>query len=128
MQGVIDEARRCTLVTCIYRDGSPRLWPLKLPRDGEKDYAAWITARSAAKTAMDKWVRLVWRRGVYDTRDASPGYAPDPDWSKLPPFDELVRLAFGEHGIIRDREHRIVRDLFGMAPKQQSDDDTDALS
>jgi len=128
MQGVIDEARRCTLVTCIYRDGSPRLWPLKLLRDGEKDYAAWITARSAAKTAMDKWVRLVWRRGVYDTRDAAPGYAPEPDWSKLPPFDELVRLAFGEHGIIRDREHRIVRDLFGMAPKQQSDDDTDALS
>jgi hypothetical protein len=77
---------------------------------------------------MDKWVRLVWRRGVYDTRDPSSGYAPDPDWSKLPPFDELVRLAFGEHEIIRDREHRIVRDLFGMAPKQQSDDDTDALS
>ena len=98
MQGVIDEARRCTLVTCIYRDGSPRLWPLKLPRDGEKDYAAWITARSAAKTAMDKWVRLVWRRGVYDTRDAAPGYAPEPDWSKLPPglppaIQRLIRRA-----------------------------------
>ena len=33
MQGKIEEARRCTLVTCIYRDGSLRLWPLKLPRD-----------------------------------------------------------------------------------------------
>ena len=37
MQGKIEEARRCTLVTCIYRDGSLRLWPLKLPRDGERD-------------------------------------------------------------------------------------------
>ena len=26
------------------------------------------------------------------TRDAQPGYAPDPDYSKLPPFNELVRL------------------------------------
>jgi hypothetical protein len=128
MQGVIEEARRCTLVTCVYRDGSPRLWPLKLPRDGEKDNNAWISARGAAKTAMDVWIRLVWLRGTYFTRDADPKYAPEPDWSKLPPFDELVRLAFGEHGIIRDREHRIVHDLFGMAPKRQPDDDSDALS
>ena len=26
----------------------------------------------------------------YLTRDALPGYAPDPDWRKLPPFNELV--------------------------------------
>ena len=44
------------------------------------------------------------------------GYAPDPDYSKLPPFDELVRLAFGEHGVIRDRNHPIYRELFGAPP------------
>ena len=128
MQGVIEEARRCTLVTVIYRDGSPLLWPLKLPKDGERDNEAWISARAAAKAGMSSWVRIVWQRRAYLTREAMPGYAPEPDWSKLPPFDELVRLAFGEHGVIRDRDHRIVRDLFGMAPQRQSDDDADVLS
>jgi hypothetical protein len=127
MQGVIDEARRCTLVTAIYRDGSPRLWALKLPRDSERDNTAWISARAAAKTSMTKWIKLTWLRGSYQTRDAQPGYAPEPDWSKLPPFDELVRLAVGEHGIIRDKEHRIVQDLFG-APPQKSSDGDDGLS
>jgi hypothetical protein len=62
MQGVIEEARRCTLVTVIYRDGSPRLWPLKLPNDGERDNEAWISARAAAKAGMSSWARLVWQR------------------------------------------------------------------
>ena len=123
MRGAIEEARRCTLVTAVYRDGSPRLWALKLPKDGERDNDAWITARSAAKVAMEKWVKLIWQRRTYTTRDAQPGYAPEPDWSKLPPFDELVRLAFGEHGVIRDKNHRIVLDLFGAPPKASDDDD-----
>jgi hypothetical protein len=125
MQGVIEEARRCTLVTVVYRDGSPRLWPLKLPKDGERDNEAWISARSAAKIAMGKWVKLVWVRRAYMTRDALPGYAPEPDWSKLPSFDELVRLGFGEHGIIRDKDHRIVLDLFGAPPKKAGGDGDD---
>jgi hypothetical protein len=127
MQGQIAEARRCTLVTAIYRDGSPHLWPLKLPKDGERDNEAWTSARSAAKVGMEKWVKLVWERRTYLTRDAQPGYAPEPDWAKLPSFDELVRLAFGEHGIIRDKSHRIVLDLFG-APPQKPSDDNDGLS
>jgi hypothetical protein len=123
MQGVIEEARRCTIVTCVYRDGSPRLWALKLPKDGEKDNEAWISARSAAKAGMERWVKLVWVKRSYLTRDAQAGYAPDPDWTKLPPFDELVKLAVGEHGIIRDKDHPVVRDLYGAAPKKPGGDD-----
>jgi hypothetical protein len=123
MRGQIEEARRCTLVTVLYRDGSIRLWPLKLPRDGERDNEAWQTARAAAKTAMERWVKLVWVRRSYQTRDAQPGYAPDPDYSKLPPFDELVKLAFGEHGIIRSSDHRIVQDLFGVPQKPSQEND-----
>ncbi len=124
MQGVIEEARRCTLVTCIYRDGTPRIWPLKLPRDGERDNDAWISARQAAKAAMEKWVKLVWMRRGYQTRDAQPGYAPEPDWSKLPPFDELIRLAFGQNGVISNKDHPIVRELFG-APQRPGDQHDD---
>ena len=123
MRGDIDEARPCTLVVCMYRDGTVRLWALKLPKDGEKDNEAWKTARAAARTAMEKWVKLVWKRSAYQTRDAQPGYAPDPDWSKLPPFDELVRTACGESGIIRDRNHPIVRNLFGAPEKPDGGDD-----
>jgi hypothetical protein len=122
MHGVIDEARRATLVACVYRDGSVRLWPLKLPKEGEKDNEAWMTARSAARIAMERWVKLLWQRRAYLTRDAQPGYAPDPDVSKLPTFNELVRLAFGDHGIIRDRDHPIVKDLFGHAQKPDGED------
>ena len=122
MRGMIPEALPCTLVTCVYRDGTPRLWPIKFPKDGGHDNAAWISARSVAKTAMDKWVKLVWVGGSYQTRDAMPGYAPDPILDRLPPFDELVRLAFGEHGIIKDRGHPIYRELFGAAPQAAGKD------
>jgi hypothetical protein len=123
MHGYLAEARRATLVTVIYRDGSLRLWPLKLPKDGERDNTAWVTARSAAKTAMEKWVKLVWTKGAYLTRDAQPGYAPDPDLSKIPTYDELVRLGFGEHNRFRDPNHPVVRDLMGAAPAKANDDD-----
>ena len=121
MHGVIDEARRATLVTCIYRDGSVRLWPLKLPKESERDNEAWVTARMAAQAAMGRWLKLVWRRRGYTTRDALPGYAPEPDLSKVPPFTDLVQLAFGDHGIVRNREHPIVRELFGYPPSGDGD-------
>ena len=126
MRGVIDEVRRATLVTVVYRDGSPRLWPLKQPKEGDKDIEAWSSARSAAKTAQTRWVKLVWKKGRYVTRDALPGYAPEPEWDKLPPYMDLVRLGFGEHCIIRTRDHPIARALLGAAPApEQGDDDGD---
>ncbi|MCQ4188854.1 hypothetical protein [Methylocystis suflitae] len=115
MQGRIEEARPCTLVTVVNRAGAPRLWPISHPRESERDNEAWSTAREAAKRAIDAWLKLVWAARSYKTREAQKGYAPDPDWSKLPSFEELVRLAFGEHGIIRDETHPIYRELFGAA-------------
>jgi hypothetical protein len=126
MRGKIEEARPCTLVAVVYRDGSPRLWPIKFPKDGERDNDAWTSARSAARVGITQWTKIVWQRRAYITRDAQPGYAPDPDFSKLPSFDELVKLAFGEHGIIRDTSHPVYRELFGM-PKQSGDSDADDI-
>lgn len=122
MRGLIDEARPCTLVAVVYRDGSPRLWPIKFPRDGEKDNETWISARTAARNGMDRWVRIVWVGRAYLTRDALPGYAPDPDWSKFPSWDELVSRGFGVNGIIRDKDHPIYREVIGDTSKRPADD------
>ena len=59
MRGLIEEARPCTIVTVIYRDGTPRLWPISSPRDGERDNEAWISARKAAKVGLSTWTKLV---------------------------------------------------------------------
>jgi hypothetical protein len=126
MRGRIEEARPCTLVTCIYRDGSLRLWPIALPKDGERDNEAWMSARAAAKIGMERWVKIVWVRRAYQTREAQPGYAPEPDYSKLPAFDDLVGLAYGATGVIRDTKHPVYRDLMGSAPVAgDADDDAD---
>jgi hypothetical protein len=121
--GKLEEANEATLVAVVYRDGTPRLWALKVPKDGERDNNAWSTARDAARAAISKWVKIVWSGGVYITREAKPGYAPEPDWSKLPDWDELIRLGFGEHGVIRDESHPVYRDLFGEGPEGGGDED-----
>jgi hypothetical protein len=130
MRGEIEEARPCTLLVCIDREGSPQLWPVILPRDGERDNVAWISARRAARVAMDRWVKLVWTGRAFTTHDAKPGFAPEPDWKKLalPTLDELVTIAAGEHGIIRNHNHPIVRELVGAPPEDDGLDDADVAS
>ena len=103
MRGRIEEARPALLIPCMYRDGSVRLWPVKSPRDGETDNDAWASARAAAREGLTKWVRLLWVRSAYQIRHAAEGYAPDPDWGKLPPFEEMVKLALGANGIVAIR-------------------------
>jgi hypothetical protein len=122
MRGRFEEATLCTLVTVVDRNGTPRLWPLKLPKDGGRDNEAWASARSAAKAAFSKWVKLVWIGRAYQTREAQPGYAPDPDYSRLHTYDELVRIAIGERGIIRDEDHPMARELLGARSKGDGDD------
>ena len=111
MKGRIEEARPCTLVCVVDRMGAPRLWPIMRPRPGERDNTAWVTARTVAREGLYRWVKLIWKGRAYASREADPGYAPDPDFSKLPPFNELVLKAFGDGGIIRDELHPIYQRL-----------------
>jgi hypothetical protein len=126
MRGQIPEARPCVLVCVVDRTGMPRLWPIMRPRSGERDNAAWITSRQVARAGLHRWVKLVWAGRAFISREAEPGYAPDPDWSKLPPFLELAATAFGRDGIIRAATHPIYRHLFGKVSKP--DEAGDALA
>ena len=123
MRDLVPEAKLCLVTTCIYRNGTLRLWLLKLPREGEKDQMAWSTARAAARDGLTKWTKIVWVGSKYDTRSALEGYAPDPDLSKVPPFERLVELAFGAHGIIRSEDHLVYREQILGAAAKPSDDD-----
>jgi hypothetical protein len=123
MRGLI-KARPCVLVCCVYRDGSPRLWPISFPREGENDSEAWVSARAAAKIAIKQWVRIEWNGRAYDVRPAQEGYAPTPDLEKLPSWDELVKRGFGVHGIMRNETHSIYREYIG-APITAEDSATD---
>jgi hypothetical protein len=124
LRGTITEASPCILVTVVDRIGNPRIWPIKLAKDGGKEQPAWATARAIASTAMTHWVRLIWVNTStgYEERRAEAGYAPDPDFSKLPPFHGLIKAAFGSDGVIRDRSHPAYRSLFGIADPSPIDD------
>ena len=123
MRGKIQEARSSVIVPCIYRDGSLRLWPIPFPRSGEKDNSAWVSGRKAARAAIEKWIRLMWVAKSYEWREALKGYAPEPDWSKVPSLNEMLKLAVGPNGIIRDENHPIYRDLMGAPAKKMIDAD-----
>lgn len=112
---LIAEARPCVLIVTVDRIGAPRIWPLTLPRDDENDNDAWRTARAIAREGETRWTRMMWHGRRFISRQAEPGYAPEPDFSKLPPFKELVQLAYGNAGVIRSNDHPVYRALFGAA-------------
>ena len=113
MKGTLEEAAPYSLVTCIYRDGTSRLWPVRMAKDGERDNEAWTSARAAAREGIDKWIKLLWVGMAFTFRIAQHGYAPDLDWSWLPSFEDLLLKAFGSKGIIRDTSHPVYRNLIG---------------
>ena len=127
LRGQIEEARPCILVTVVDREGEPRLWPVKFPKEGEKDNDAWKSARIACRKAIDNWVKVVWGKRSYHTREAEEGYAPDPDFSKLPPYNELIAQAFGEHGIIKNTSHKMYCSLMGKKPTKAERVDDDLI-
>ena len=88
-----------------------------MAKDGERDNEAWTSARAAAREGIDKWIKLLWVGRAFTFRIAQPGYAPDPDWSKLPSFEDLLVKAFGPKGIIRDTSHPVYRNLIGDRPE-----------
>ena len=49
--------------------------------------------------------------GAYDVHEASAAW-PEPDWKILPPFHEMIKIAFGTQ-FINNLDHPVLRQLRG---------------
>ena len=102
------------LVTTQNKQGTLFLWPIRLPGpDGRHD--AWSkSAMEAANHAMKGWVRVQanMNLGAYEVFTAT-GNLGDVEWD-LPPFGELLRVAFKDH-YIDSLDHSVLKRLRGEA-------------
>jgi hypothetical protein len=103
-----------TLYTVMPRAGDVRLWDIGLPKDGRWN-SYHETADAVAHLAMEKWVRVKTNlsQKTYETYVAQAVGIPEPDWSEVQPFSELVRLAFRDK-IVDSDDHPLFAKLRGL--------------
>jgi hypothetical protein len=97
--------------TAITKQGVVFLWKCRVP-DPDGKTNEWNRSRMvAAEKAMTKWMRVKANMslGAYDLWEAQATFA-EPEWPDLP-FDELLRVAFREPGVITDPNHPVVKRL-----------------
>jgi len=97
-------------------DGSMFIWPL------HRSETSWYRAAKAAiRIAVSKWVAVVARRAAntYDLVEPEDSI-PEPEWSSLPPFAEMLESAFEDH-IVTSLDHPFLRKLRGF--REDGDDD-----
>jgi hypothetical protein len=102
-----------TIFTAINRQGVVFLWPVRLPGLEDKPNAWWHSALEAAELAMTEWVRIKANMslGAYEMFTAA-SEVPDPDWSELESFQDLLRIAFRGR-LIDNLDHAVIKRLRG---------------
>jgi hypothetical protein len=110
---LVGELRSILMLTAITRQGVLMLWPVPLPDESGRRNAWADTAREAAETAKQQWVRVVadMALGAYRMHLAE-GDLPDPVWPAKS-LAELLKLAF-KGRIIDSIDHPVVRRLRGL--------------
>jgi hypothetical protein len=101
----------CMFLT-VNRQGSPFLWPVKLPGADGKTNTWNESSLAAARLAEGAWVRVAanMSAGLYDTFQAV-GNLAKPEWPDQS-FQEILRLCF-QSRFIRDTDHAVLRALRG---------------
>jgi hypothetical protein len=103
-----------TLFTCINRQGTVFVWPVRLPSPDDRKSDWWRSAREAAELAMLKWVRMRanMNLGAFDIGVAE-SVMSEPEW---PPhsFQDLVRIAFRDGYVITALDHPLIKRLRGQ--------------
>ena len=109
-----------TRVTELYaaqmHDGSFFIWPVN-----RSDTSWYRAAKQAVAIAARKWIAVIARRAAntYDLVEPEDAI-PEPAWSALPPFSEMLESAFDGH-MITHLDHPFLRKLRGY----RGDDDAE---
>jgi hypothetical protein len=111
---LVGEIYSVTMFTAINRQGTPFLWPTRLPPPDGKDLDWWRTGREAAALAMKHWVRVKSNTNLcaYDVFIAESAIA-EPEWPALS-FWDLVQIAF-RNRLIDRTDHPVIKQLRGLA-------------
>jgi hypothetical protein len=109
---LVGEFAAHTVYTCINRQGTLFLWPIRLP-DADGKQSEWHAAHEAAAQATKNWVRVTANRnlGAYEIRVAASTVV-DPEWPEYR-FRDLLRVAFADHLIDRT-DHPVIKQLRGL--------------
>lgn len=97
----------------VSRQGTPFLWPVRLPdEDGKR--SSWAdSAEQAAERASYQWVRLQADRQMGGYRVLTSPLVSPPVWPALS-FQELLKIAFRQK-VITSLDHLVLRRLRGEA-------------
>jgi hypothetical protein len=114
LAGLIKHTR---VLTVIDQFGGHFLWPVPVPSTDKRRQGGRRASKSAMAAAADltrEWGRLQWNapNSGYDVISPRKPIFKDPDWSKLPPFAELMKLGYGDM-VIRDASHDVIERLDG---------------
>jgi hypothetical protein len=100
----------CEVFTAKNSNGTTLIFPVRLAgKDGK--WNSWHRSQhDAATLAMGQWIRMLSNKdiGGYDIKTSN--RKTEPDWSKLPPFNELLRIAFRDYKI-ETPDHPYIRRL-----------------
>jgi hypothetical protein len=99
------------IFTAINTNKTVFLFPVRLMSPDGKWNSWHRSQHDAAELAINDWVRMTSNKdiGGYDIK-LSPAKRPEPDWTILPPFNELLRIAFRDFKI-ETLDHPYVRRL-----------------
>lgn len=109
------QVRHINIYAAQTHDYSVFLWMVKVSETN------WFkAARRAVNASLSRWVQVQARKAA-NTYDLITPHdpIPEPDWSSLPPFDEMLEIAFEDH-VIASTDHPLIRKLQGI----NDDDDT----
>jgi len=111
-QDLRNELKLVTLFTAINRQGVVFLWPVPITAADARVIEWHRSAREAAETAMERWVRVKANMdlGAYEMAEATAAI-PDPEWPDRS-FHELLRTAFRDRFVDRP-DHPVIKRLQG---------------
>jgi hypothetical protein len=102
-----------TIFTAINRQGIVFLWPVRLPTGDNRTQEWHRSEMEAAERTQTQWLRVKANMslGAYEMFEPL-GMIPEPDWSTLPTYQELLSIGF--RGRLVDRlDHAVVQRLRG---------------